>query len=189
MTLPPDIIIKQTQCWINKVIVAYNFCPFAKRELERNRVYYKVSNDSSMAAALESFISECFRLDANPDIETSFLIFANDFTDFTSYLELVDLANELLLAQHYDGIYQVASFHPDYCFAETKQDDPSNFTNRSPFPMLHLLRESSMTQALENYSEPEKIPQRNIEKSHELGNTVFKNLLNDCTKITNGKYN
>jgi len=179
-------IIEQTQCWITNVIVAFDFCPFAKRELERASVYYKVVQDNEqdmvMAGALESFMTECFRLDARPEIETSFLIFSNNFTEFSFFLELVDLANELLVAQNYEGIYQIASFHPEYCFAEKSQDDASNFTNRSPFPMLHLLRESSITLALENYPEPDQIPLQNIEKSRELGNNVFQKLMEKCTK-------
>jgi hypothetical protein len=187
MTLSSEIIIKQTQCWINKVVVAYNFCPFAKRELERNRVFYQVSQDCSMDKALELVISECSRLDAQADIETSFILFPTKFNDFSYFIELVGFSNELMVAQGYEGIYQLASFHPKYCFAETELNDPANFTNRSPFPMLHLLRESSMTKALENYPEPDKIPIRNIEKSRELGNKNFKKILDECTKIQDSK--
>ncbi|MFV2059938.1 MAG: DUF1415 domain-containing protein [Gammaproteobacteria bacterium] len=182
MTLPSEIIIKQTQCWISNIIVAYNVCPFAKRELERNRIFYQVCSHTTLADALDVLIAECTRLDANPDIETSFVIYSHNFTDFFHFLELVDFSNELLVSQGYEGIYQIASFHPDYCFNETSQDDPSNFTNRSPYPMLHLLRESSMTKALENYQEPDKIPVRNIAKFRELGNTVFQEILDNCKK-------
>jgi len=186
MTLTTEEIIEQTQLWITNVIIAFDFCPFAKRELERASVYYKVIHDSDqdmvMASALESFMTECFRLDAQPEIETSFLIFSNNFTEFSFFLELVFLTNELLVTQNYEGIYQIASFHPEYCFADKSQDDASNFTNRSPFPMLHLLRESSITLALENYPEPDQISLRNIEKSRKLGNKVFQKLLEKCTK-------
>lgn len=180
MSLSPEKIIEQTQCWIKNVIVAFDFCPFARREIERNRVYYKVCTDNTRITALENFMSECFRLDAQAEIETSFLIYSNNFKNFSSFLELVDLANNLLVTQDYEGVYQIASFHPDYCFAETSQDDASNFTNRSPFPMIHLLREASLTLALKNYPAAELIPLRNIEKSRELGNTAFHELLDKC---------
>ena len=185
MTISTANIIDQTQCWIRNVIVEFNFCPFAKRELERDSVYYKVTQDTGLTAALESLMDVCFRLDEDSEIETSLLIFSTDFSEFDYFLELIELANDLLAAQHYEGVYQIASFHPDYCFAETEQEDASNFTNRSPFPMLHLLRESSMEQALETYPDPEQIPLRNIEKSREIGNDVFEKIVQDCKNIIN----
>jgi len=185
MALSTEQIIDQTQCWIRNVIVAFNFCPFAKRELEKNSIYYKVVDDSDLdlPAALEKLMDVCFRLDEDTEIETSLLIFSNSFTNFDSFLELLELANDLLAAQNYEGVYQIASFHPDYCFAETELDDASNFTNRSPYPMLHLLRESSMEQALDTYPEPEQIPIRNIQKTREIGCGVFNELLDKCTKL------
>lgn len=181
-------VIKQTKNWISSVIVAFEFCPFAQRELDRDSIFYKVATeglpdsgkDTWMTTALELFMTECFRLDTKPEIETSFLIFSSQFSDFPFFLEFIELANELLVAQHFEGVYQIASFHPDYCFAESSQDDASNFTNRSPYPMLHLLRESSLARVLVNYPHPENIPLHNIEKSREIGGTVFQKLLDDC---------
>jgi len=182
LTLSSEKIIEQTQCWISSVIVAFNFCPFAKREIERNSVFYRVCSDTTMEAVLEHFIDECVRLDKNPDIETSFLIFSKQFTNFISFLGLIELATELLVTQHYEGVYQIASFHPEYRFANSSLDDASNYTNRSPYPMLHLLREESLERALEGYSDSDQIPIQNIEKSRQLGNDVFKKLLMKCKK-------
>ncbi len=190
MALTNDNIIKQTQCWISSVIIAFNFCPFAKREFERDSIFYQLASvlDSSVnennviSSALEDLITECYRLDSTPTIETSFLIFPKNFIDYSLFLDLVYLAEELLTTQHYDGIYQIASFHPDYCFAETTPDDAANFTNKAPYPMLHILRESSMEQALANYPDPEQIPIRNIKKSRELGEIKFQNTLASCIK-------
>ncbi len=188
MALTNDNIIKQTQCWISSVIITFNFCPFAKREFERDSIFYQVASvlDSSenknniVSSALEDLMAECYRLDSTPNIETSFLIFSKNFTDYSLFLDLVYLAEALLTKQHYDGIYQIASFHPDYCFAETTPDDAANFTNKAPYPMLHILRESSMEQALANYPDPEQIPLRNIKKSRELGKIKFQNTLASC---------
>jgi len=187
--------VSQTKCWVESIVIAFNLCPFAKREFDRDRIFYKVvtnlninlknSNDniSIIENALEYFINECLRLDNTPEIETSFLIFENNFTGFNSFLDLVNLANDLLVSQNYQGIYQIASFHPDYCFANTAQADASNYTNRSPYPMLHLLRESSITQAVQHYSESDLIPVRNIELTRKLGNSVLQNILQDCRKL------
>ena len=89
--------------------------------------------------------------------------------DFDDYLDFLAVAEALLVEQGYEGTYQLASFHPDYCFDGAEQDDPANFTNRSPWPMLHLLREAGLEQALAHYPEPEAIPERNIERMGQLG--------------------
>ncbi len=182
MTFSTDEIITQTQSWIKSVIIEFNFCPFAKRELERDRIHYKVESNVTPEKALESLILECQRLDGDPEIETTLLILPNNFDDFFTFLDLVALANDLIQLEQYEGIYQVASFHPDYYFTDTERDDASNYTNRSPYPMLHIIRESSMSKALDNYPDPDKIPLRNIEKSRELGAALFQKLLEECKK-------
>ncbi|VAW91455.1 hypothetical protein MNBD_GAMMA22-2729 [hydrothermal vent metagenome] len=195
MTASADNIIKQTQSWISSVIIEFNFCPFAKREFERGSIYYKIASDldsginqtqknenTILASALEDLIKECYRLDSSSKIETSFLILPKNFSDYSLFLDLSYLAEELLTTENYEGIYQIASFHPDYCFADTAPDDAANFTNKAPYPMLHLLRESSMEQALDNYSNPEQIPLRNIKKSRELGIKKFQTILTSCIK-------
>lgn len=173
MTNPIDI----TKAWISQVVVGCNFCPFAQREVERNSIRYVVIEDTNIESALEATILECHRLDQDPKIETTLLIFPNAFTAFTPFLELLDYANELLKDQGYEGIYQLASFHPDYEFADSEQNDAANFTNRSPYPMLHLLREESIERVLAKYPHPEEIPVRNVEKARSLGSTFFRNFL------------
>ena len=108
------------------------------------------------------------------------MIYDNAFISFDDYLDFLELAEALLLEQDYEGIYQLASFHPDYCFEGAKQDDPANYTNRSPYPMLHLLRESSIELALASYPHPENIPQKNIKSLRELGLTKIQSLLAGC---------
>ncbi|MDH5711889.1 MAG: DUF1415 domain-containing protein, partial [Gammaproteobacteria bacterium] len=115
--------------------------------------------------------------------ETTLLVFAEGFKDFGDYLDLVELAQDLLADQGYEGIYQIASFHPDYCFADAELDDAANYTNRSPYPMLHLIREASMEKALAHYPEPEKIPERNVEYARELGLEEMQRQLEACCKI------
>lgn len=91
------------------------------------------------------------------------LILPTGFSSFTVYLQIVDLAEALMEKENYEGIYQIASFHPAYLFAGADNSDPSNYTNRSPYPMLHLLREASLTKAIDSYPDVDGIPQKNID--------------------------
>lgn len=162
-------IIAQTQNWIKSVVIACNFCPFAAKALLKEQIRYAVFPAANVQESLEALMKELYFLDRADDFETSFLIFPNDFKDFSDYLDLVDLAEELLAEQGYDGIYQIASFHPDYCFAGAASDDPANYTNRSIYPMLHILREESVTKALADFPDAEHIPQRNIDFAQQKG--------------------
>ena len=185
LTTNNQVIIDQTQCWLKTVIIEHDFCPFAKRELERESIRYSVNHSTDLESALQAMIDECIYLDNNDTTETTLLIFAEGFKSFDDYLELAELGQELLTDQSYEGIYQLASFHPDYCFADAEQNDAANYTNRSPCPMLHLIREASMEQALKHHPDPEAIPERNIEYARELGLEEMKRQLEACCKINN----
>jgi hypothetical protein len=162
-------IIAQTIAWIKSVVIGCNFCPFAAKALLRKSIRFVVIQDTSLEKALEDLIRELHFLDLNEEFETTLIIFPNHFQDFPSYLNLVGLAEELASDQGYDGIYQIASFHPEYLFAGSDNDDPANYTNRSIYPMLHLLREESITHAIETYHDTEGIPRRNIDFANEKG--------------------
>lgn len=177
-----QLIAQQTQNWVERVIMKYNICPFARREVERGSIRYAVIDQSKMHMVLEALITECQLLDENPALETTLFIIPRGFEGFYPYLDLVDLANDLLIEQGYEGVYQLASMHPDYCFDGEPMDEPSNYTNRSPYPVLHIIRESSMEQALAEYNEPETIPERNIEFSQRKGSDFFAKLLSECMK-------
>ena len=173
-------IIEQTRCWIKKVIIGLNFCPFAKRVFDRNTIRYAVIDSNSPDHSLQALIDECILLDTDTSIETTLLIFPNTVTDFYSFLDFLELANTLMADQGYQGIYQLASFHPDYCFEGETGNDPANYTNRSPYPMLHLIRETSIEQALQHYPNAESIPQRNIELARAKGLATMRQLLDSC---------
>jgi hypothetical protein len=173
-------IISQTKKWITEVVVGCNFCPFAARELKQNNVHYQVEPATELNVCLQSFLQECIRLDNDEMIETTLLIFPNAFQSFDEYLDLVSLAEKLISKKGYKGIYQVASFHPLYCFADSSADDAANYTNRSIYPMLHLLREESIEQALKRYADPEQIPERNIRFAREKGILYMKMLRDAC---------
>ncbi|MFT4808598.1 MAG: hypothetical protein ACI9LX_001929 [Paraglaciecola sp.] len=163
--------------WIDKVIIGLNFCPFAKKEMQRNTVRYAIYASTAVNDALDHFLEELAVLDLQQDIQTTLLVFSDGFSNFEEYLDMLELANSLMGQGGYGGIYQVASFHPDYCFDGEAQDDPANYTNRSPYPILHILRESSIENVLKRYPEPESIPENNIAKARELGSSFLKTLL------------
>ena len=176
----PDKIISQTKKWINDVVVGCNFCPFAAREVKQNKVHYQVEPATELSICLESFLQECIRLDKEVMIETTLLIFPNAFPSFDDFLDLVGHAEDILKQKGYEGIYQVASFHPLYRFADSANDDAANYTNRSVYPMLQLLREDRIEQAIERYTDPEKIPERNVRFAREKGTAYMKMLKDAC---------
>lgn len=169
-------IITQTQKWIANVVVGCNFCPFAAREVKNNSIFYHVATASDKEACLKTLATALEKLDSDSAIATSFVIIPNGFANFYDYLNLVELAEKLMDKLGYEGIYQVASFHPQYLFAGSSTTDAANYTNRSPYPMLHLLREEQMEQALENFTEPERIPERNIVFAQQKGLAYMKAL-------------
>ena len=173
-------IIEQTKKWIVDVVIACNFCPFAAREIKRNSIHYEVVAETNLKKCLQLFINECQRLDNQTEIETSLLIFSKGFSSFDEYLVLLSEAEKLLKRKGYEGIYQLASFHPLYRFAEAPADDAANYTNKSPYPMLHLLREESIEKALQHYPNAEQIPERNIRFAREKGPAYMKMLRDSC---------
>lgn len=176
--LTGEQIIAHTKKWIGEVVIGCNFCPFAAPVMKQDKIHYRVSFQTTPARCMNNLLEELKRLDTNEHIETAFLIFPNAFTRFDAYLHAVTLAEKLVKKNGYEGIYQVASFHPGYFFAGSNPNDAANYTNRSPYPMLHLLREESITRALEHYREPGNIPVRNMQFAREKG-AVYMNMLRD----------
>ena len=176
------LIIQQTKKWITDVVVGCNFCPFASKEIKQNTIHYEVEPSDAVKDCLEAFLRQCIQLDKEIRIETSLLILPNAAPRFEDYLDLVSLAERLLIQEGYEGIYQVATFHPLYCFAGAPENDAANYTNRSLYPMLHLLREESIEQALKKYPDPGQIPDRNIRFAREKGEVYMKMLRDACLK-------
>lgn len=164
-----DACLVATRAWVETFVVARNVCPFAGRELARDTIRYAAVDAEAPETALLALIEECRLLDADPGIETTLLVLSSGVEAFDDYLDLLALAEALLVDQGYEGVYQLASFHPDYVFAEADEEDPANFTNRSPWPMLHLLREEGLSRALAHYPDPEAIPERNVAAMRERG--------------------
>ena len=157
--------------WIEKAVIGLNLCPFAKAVYVKNQVRYVVSASPHLDGFLEDLDRELdFLAAADPDeIDTTLLIHPTllpDFLDFNDFMQLADAAIE----EHgLDGVIQIASFHPAFRFEGTEPDDISNYTNRAPFPTLHLLREASIERAVVAFPEAETIYERNIETLQTLG--------------------
>ena len=173
-------VISQTKRWLETVVIGLNFCPFAGREFRKGTVHYTVLNSSDRKEILTRFALELQRLDDHPEMETTLIILPHQLPDFNKYLDIIDLCQEFLEAEDYEGIYQVASFHPSYLFAGSNESDPSNYTNRSPYAMIHILREASITKALENFPDAEGIPERNIALANQKGLKVMHELWKNC---------
>jgi len=173
-------IINQTKQWIEKIVIGLNFCPFAKKVFDKSTIFYFVDKSESIEKQLENIINKCELLDSNKDIETGFIIYPAELKNFNDYLYLLELANRLIIDCGYEGTYQLASFHPQYCFEGVSIDAAENYTNRSPYPMLHLIREKDLEKAITGYQQADKIPQRNIELAKNKGASYF---IEKLTKI------
>ncbi len=175
-------IIAPMRAWVEKVVVGLNFCPFAAGVLRDNRLRYAVSHARDTEGVLQDLIAECRHLDAHPETETTLLLVPEGLADFDAFLDLVALADDLLAMQGYEGIYQLAHFHPRYRFADAPPDDPANYTNRAPVPALHILREASLEHAVQSHPDPEGIPERNVRLARDKGIAFMQALLNECWK-------
>ncbi|MCB1960073.1 MAG: DUF1415 domain-containing protein [Rhodocyclaceae bacterium] len=173
-------IITAVQRWVETLVVGLNLCPFAKRELVKQRVRYVVSMASDEEALLGDLRRELDRLDHDESVETTLLIHPAVLQDFFNYTQFLPRADRLVGQLKRRGVYQIASFHPDYEFAGTAPDDAENFTNRSPYPMLHVLREASLATAIDNYPDTELIPERNIAQMEALGADRLRAMLRAC---------
>lgn len=170
--------IADTRRWIERAVIGLNLCPFARAPWQEDRVAYRVSHATDTEGLLDDLCGELQSLHAaDPaDCETTLLIapfVLNDFLDFNDFLDSADAAIDVLKL---DGEIQVASFHPDYCFADSTNDDVENCTNRSPWPTLHLLRESSIERAVDAMTDSEEIYRRNMQTLNRLGWDGWKRL-------------
>jgi uncharacterized protein len=176
-----ETIILHTKNWLERVVIGLNFCPFAAREMKRDSIRYVVCEVKNWDLIIEKLREECLHLDESEQTATTLVIFPENFDDFETFLALLEKAeDELLIEDDYEGIYQLASFHPNYQFADTKKTDAANFTNRSPYPMLHFLREAQIDGALENFDDPDGIPDRNMAVARAHGYAQMKALREAC---------
>ena len=170
-SLTDEEIVAATTHWIERAVIGLNLCPFAKAVHVKGQIRYTVSRAETPDELLASLLRELnFLADADPDVtDTTLLIHPFVFADFLEYNDFLETADAAIVELGLEGELQIASFHPRYRFANTDPDDISNFTNRSPFPTLHILRESSVTRAVVAFPEAGDIFEKNIATLRELG--------------------
>jgi uncharacterized protein len=164
-------VIDRTRRWISTMVIGLNLCPFARRVFEANTIRYVVSKTNDVKRLLDALTIELTALASTPieTAETTLLIHPHVLGDFLDYNDFLALADRRVADLGLEGVFQIASFHPAYRFAESEADAVENYTNRSPYPMLHLLREESISAVSGDPDELLKIPQHNIETLRRLG--------------------
>ena len=174
-----DNVIATTQDWLDKAVIGLNLCPFAKAVQAKQQIRYVVSDATDAEGLLADLLRELQALhDADPELfDTTLLIHPQVLSDFLDYNDFLALADSAVAELGLDGEIQVASFHPDYQFDGTAPDDIENFSNRSPCPTLHLLREASVDKAVEAFPDAANIYQRNIETLRALGREGWDTLM------------
>jgi len=173
-----DSIEQEVWHWLDKVVIGLNLCPFAKKPRANQQIRLYVSDSRKNKALLKEFEQELQYLQKIPSeqTDTSLFIIGNHLYDFYDYLDFLDAAQFKLENLGLEGIFQLASFHPNYVFEGTEPDDRENLTNRAPYPIIHIIREDSMAKVLSKYPSPEAIPEINIKTIQELDEAEIKKL-------------
>ena len=174
-------VIAATEQWLERAVIGLNLCPFAKAVHVKKQIRYVVSSATTPDVLLEELIRELEKLaeTSAEKIETTLLIHPYVLTDFFDYNDFLDIVDETLVELDLADDLQVASMHPQYQFADTQPDDIDNYTNRSPYPTLHLLREASVDQAVAAFPEADRIFDKNIETMRKLGHDGWDKLWQD----------
>ena len=170
--------IADTTKWLERAVIGLNLCPFAKAVHVKSQIRYAVCLTESPEVLLTELIRELqFLVNADPaDTDTTLLIHPHVFTDFLDYNDFLEVADAAIAELKLEGVIQIASFHPQYQFADTEPDDITNFTNRSPYPTLHLLREESVTRAVATFPDAGDIFEKNMETMTALGREGWEQL-------------
>ncbi len=165
--------IQQTKEWVEQIVVGLNLCPFAQYPLQAETIrYLAVANTNQLRTIVADELQYLSAGDSD-EVETTLLVIESGYEDFLAYLDLIDQCQAILVQGDYEGEIQIASFHPQYQFADLNADDVRNYTNRSPYPMIHLIRESSISRAVDTYPNIDHIPVRNQELLLKLGKGYF----------------
>jgi hypothetical protein len=169
----------ETAHWIEAVVIGLDLCPFARRSIDAGGLRVKVSNATTHGELAEIFLAELHHLESanGASIDSTLIVHPRVLQDFVPFNDFLAIAEALLEKEGFAGKFQLASFHPAYCFEGVDPDAIGNFTNRSPYPMLHLLRESSLSRAIDAHPDPESIPASNITRLEALGMEALRRLL------------
>jgi hypothetical protein len=178
MPASPDPIA-DTRRWLERAVIGLNLCPFAKAVQAKGQIRYVLSDAADPRDLLEQLGEELLLLRDAPaeQVDTTLIVHPHVLQDFLDYNDFLDEADALVEQLGLEGVIQVASFHPDYQFAGTEPDDVTNYTNRAPYPTLHLLREDSVSRAVDAFPDPDAIVERNQETVRKLGAEGWRKLL------------
>ena len=172
MTTPDSATIADhTRQWLAKAVIGLNLCPFAKAPHVKNLVRISVSQARHLDGFLEDLDRELQLLGDTPadELETTLLVYPALFPDFDTFNQMLDIADAAVVDNGLEGIVQIAPFHPDFQFEGTNSDDIGNYTNRSPYPTLHLIREDSIAKAAQAFPDASAIFERNIALLEKMG--------------------
>lgn len=171
MQVTTQTAIDDTRVWLERAVIGLNLCPFAKSVHVKGQVHYVVSQAQTSEAFLQDLIAELTALNESDPVarDTTLLIALDCLADFLDFNDFLAVADQALVDLDLDGVLQIANLHPDYQFAGTRADDITNFTNRSPYPTLHLLREDSIDRAVDAFPDAESIFERNMETMERIG--------------------
>lgn len=178
--IPQTPACKHVQRWLDSMVIGHNFCPFARFVRDQQRIRYVDVVSDDMAYVLSRLAMEFEHLDETPATSTTLFVLSEGWATFDDYLLLIDMAQQSLEHWGYEGIYQLASFHPDYLFEGEPKGAPSHYTNRAPHPVIHIIREAEMEQALAHHAAPESIPETNIATTETIGKVALKVQLDAC---------
>ncbi|MEL6671699.1 MAG: DUF1415 domain-containing protein [Bacteroidota bacterium] len=175
-------VIQHTATWVEKMVIGLNLCPFAGPVFRKDGIRYQVSEARGPEVLWQDLLEELLFLAGQPakEVETTLLIHPEALGDFADYLDFVEMTQDLLIETELEGVLQIATFHPDYQFDGTAFEAAENFSNRAPYPMLHLLREERVAAAVEGHPDPEGIPAENIRKLSALGQQKLSDLRESC---------
>lgn len=171
VSAPSEVVIAATRRWVERAVIGLNLCPFAKGVHAKGQVHYAVSQADDAQALLVDLKQALAELHDTPAAlrDTTLLIAPLALTDFWDFNDFLDRADRLLRKMHLDGVFQIASFHPQFQFADAAPDDISHYTNRAPYPILHLLREESIDRAVAAFPDAALIYEHNMETLRALG--------------------
>ena len=166
-------IIDAVSLWIENVVIGLELCPFARSVYDNQQIRYRVSRSEHVDELMFDLHQEISWLASQPETDTSLLIIPCQMDEFSEFNQMLDQAESLLDAYDWQGVFQLASFHPFYQFADCQPQDRQNWSNRAPYPILHILRESSVEQAIQHFPEIDEIPRKNIEKLNSMSEECF----------------
>ena len=175
-------VLRATQKWIDEVVVGLGFCPFASASIKAGGLRLELCATTEIEDLCSLLVDELVFLQSQKGetYDSTLLVHPNLLSDFAVFNEFLGMCEDILAGLSLEGVFQIASFHPRYCFADADENDIGNYTNRSPYPMLHILREASVTEAVADHVDPAGIPQKNIQTLTTLSVAEMEAMLQGC---------